>query len=211
VENENERLNLSDVVSSVGAALGLIAAWLYVAGWEYAYTYFGRFRVPLLMVDIPFQYILIYGGLVVFKNLFLSALITALVICGLWSLLRWLHRLGRFAAKTAIVLAIMCGFALAHTAGIHTANDDFQEERRSDYQAYPRMRLMLKKEMAESPSAVLGDVGTTDCMRLLAATKDRFFLIRPSLVAPGADINTYIISSDQVLATQITGNFASCR
>ena len=45
---ENEGLSLGDVVSSVGAALGLIAAWLYAAGWTYAYDYFDRFRIPLL-------------------------------------------------------------------------------------------------------------------------------------------------------------------
>ena len=75
---ENEGLNLGDAVSSVGAALGLIAAWLYIAGWTYAYAYFDRFRIPLLLVDIPFQHMLVYGGLVVLKNSLSSALIAAL-------------------------------------------------------------------------------------------------------------------------------------
>jgi hypothetical protein len=209
-ENEGLSLSLGDVVSSVGAALGLIAAWLYVAGWTYAYAYFDRFRIPLLLVDIPFQHMLVFGGLVFLKNLWLSAPIATLVIFGLWSLSRWFRQLGRFIVNTAIVVGIIGGFALAHAGGILTANDDFQAERSSDYEAYPRLRLILKKDMAETPSEALGDAATTDCDRLLAATKDRLFLVRPSRNAPGADIDTYVISAEQVLAMRITGNYTSC-
>lgn len=208
---ESEGLSLGDIVSSVGAALGLIAAWLYVAGWTYAYAYFDRFRIPLLLVDIPFQHMLIYGGLVLLKHLWSSVLTAALVIIGLWSLSRWSRQLGRFLVNTAIVVGIAGGFVLAHAGGIRTANDDFQAERGSDYEAYPRLRLMLKKDMAETPLEALGDAATTDCTRLVAATKDRVFLIRPSRDAPGADVDTYVISSEQVLAMRITGNYVSCK
>ncbi len=207
---QNEALSLGDIISSVGAALGLIAAWLYVAGWTYAYAYFDRFRIPLLLVDIPFQHMLVYGGLVVLKNLWSSVLIAALVIVGLWSLARWFRQLGRFFVNTTIVVGILGGFALAHAGGIRTANDDFQAERGSDYVAYPRLRLMLKKDTAETPSEAFRDTAMTDCNRLLAATKDRLFLIRPSRDAPGADIDTYVVPAEQVLAMRITGNYVSC-
>lgn len=52
------KLSLSDVVSAAGLALGLVSAWLYAAGWTYAYVYFDRFRIPLLMLDIPFEHFL---------------------------------------------------------------------------------------------------------------------------------------------------------
>ena len=70
---------------------------------------------------------------------------------------------------------------------------------------------MLKNETASTGSETLGDTATTDCSRLVAATKDRLFLIRPSSDAPGADIDTYVISAEQVLAMRIMGNYASCR
>jgi hypothetical protein len=211
VGRENDGLSLGDVVSSVGAALGLIAAWLYVAGWTYAYAYFDRFRIPLLLVDIPFQHMLVYGGLVALKNFWLAVLTGALVIFGLWSLSRRSRQLGRFFVNAAIVVGIGAVFALAHAGGIRTADDDFRAERSSDYEAYPRLRLLLKKDIAETPTEALGDAATTDCTRLVAATKDRVFLIRPSRDAPGADIDTYVISAEQVLAMRITGNYVSCR
>ncbi len=118
--------------------------------------------------------------------------------------------MGRFFVTTAIVVGIAGVFALAHAGGIRTANDDFMAERGSDYQAYARLRLFLKKE-AETPTEALGDAATTDCTRVVAAMKDRVFLIRPSRDAPGADIDTYVISAEQVLAMRITGNYVSCR
>lgn len=36
--------------------LTLLGACLYTAGWAYAYHYFGRFRVGLLALDIPYEY-----------------------------------------------------------------------------------------------------------------------------------------------------------
>jgi hypothetical protein len=210
VAPKNEGLGLANIISSVGAALGLVAAWLYVAGWAYAYAYFDRFRIPLMMLDIPFDHMLVYGGLVVLKNFSLAALI-ALLIVGLWSLSRWARRLGRFLVSTILVVAVVGIFALAHAGGLKTADDDFQVERRSDYNAYPRLRLLLKKEVTDSPTEALGDTATTDCGRLLAATKDRLFLIRPSRDALGADIDTYAISTDHLLAMRIVGNYESCR
>ena len=208
---KNDGLSLGDAVSSVGAALGLIAAWLYVAGWTYAYAYFDQFRIPLLLVDIPFQHMLVYGGLVFLKNIWISVLIATIVIAGLWSLSKWFRQLGQFFANTAIVIGIAAVFALAHLGGVQTANDDFQAERSTDFEAYPRLRLMLKSDMPSTSSAVLGDTTTTDCSRVVAATKDKLFLIRPSRDAPGADVDTYVISAEQVMAMRITGNYRSCR
>jgi hypothetical protein len=211
VGKENEGLSLGDVISSVGAALGLIAAWLYVAGWTYAYAYFDRFRIPLLLVDIPFQHMLVYGGLVVLKNFWSSVLIAILVIVGLGVLWRGSRRLGRFFVNTTIVVGIIGGFALAHAGGIRTAIGEFEAERNSDYEAYPRLRVMLKRDVASTSSEVLGDTATTDCGRLVAATKDRLVLIRPSRDAPGADVDTYVVPVEQLLALRITGNYVSCR
>ena len=148
--------DIGDVVSSVGAALGLIAAWLYVVGWAYAYAYFDRFRIPLLLVDIPFQHMLVHGGLILLKNLRLSMLITMLFIAALWGLSRRSLQLGRILVSTIIVVGM---FGLAHAGGIGTAIDDFRAERDSDYEAYPRLRLLLKNDMMEAREA-LGDTAT---------------------------------------------------
>ena len=60
-----ERPSIGDVLAAAGFAIGLITAWLYLAGWTYAYHYFDRFGIPLLMVDIPKENYFVYGGIVV--------------------------------------------------------------------------------------------------------------------------------------------------
>jgi hypothetical protein len=138
---ENVELTLGDVVSAAGLALGLVTAWLYAAGWTYAYVYFDRFRIPLLMLDIPFEHMLVYGALVVRKNLGIALVCAALLIAHLWAIAYWSGRLGRFGTSTVIVLIIVATFALARGAGNSTALADFSDQRISDYSAYPRVRV----------------------------------------------------------------------
>src|SRR5213080_2308747 len=57
--------SLGEFIGAAAFLLGLISAWLYAAGWAYAYHYFDRFGIPLLMVDIPKENYPIYGGVVV--------------------------------------------------------------------------------------------------------------------------------------------------
>src|SRR4051812_4091576 len=71
MSKEND-LSLSDIVSVATFAVAVITAWLYMIGWTYAYQYFLRFRISLLMIDIPLQHYLVYGGLVLSKNVWLS-------------------------------------------------------------------------------------------------------------------------------------------
>ena len=52
--------SLGDVASAATFAVAVITAWLYAAGWSYAYHYLDRFRVPLLMADLPLELYLVY-------------------------------------------------------------------------------------------------------------------------------------------------------
>ncbi len=51
--------SLGDVISAGTFAVTIIVAWLNVTGWTYAYQYLGRFRIPLLMADLPPQHYLV--------------------------------------------------------------------------------------------------------------------------------------------------------
>jgi hypothetical protein len=56
--------SLSELVGAAAFLVGLFSAWLYATGWTYAYHYFDRFGIPLLMVEIPKENYLVYGGIV---------------------------------------------------------------------------------------------------------------------------------------------------
>jgi len=40
---------------------GLVLAWLYAAGWSYAYRWYARFDLGLNGLDLPVETVLMYG------------------------------------------------------------------------------------------------------------------------------------------------------
>jgi hypothetical protein len=208
VNTEREKPSFGDIVSAAGLAVGLITAWLYTAGWTYAYVYFDRFRIPLLMLDISSEHFFVYGGLVVQKNIWIALAFAVVLIALLWATARWSARLGRFAVTTIVVLIIVAAFVLARSAGSSAALADFAGQRRTDYAAYPRVRVTW--EGSESAAgAFAADIAKTDCGRLLAASKDRLFLIRPVLGASNLDLDTFVVSAEKAVV-RIGADYTSC-
>jgi hypothetical protein len=123
--------SLGDLVGVTAFVVGLISAWLYAAGWTYAYHYFDRFGIPLLMVDIPKENYFVYGGIVVRPFPF------------------WGLGLGLAIPLGVIVVAAM--FWLGHEAGVAAAHRQYSEQRRSDSSARRQAmaRKLLRVELCE--------------------------------------------------------------
>src|SRR6516225_5425299 len=103
MSDDGSKPSLGDVVSVAGLIIALLTAWLYVAGWTYAYDYFTRFRVPLLMIDLPFEHYLVYGGSVPIYFPKFSVLCAALFTAVLWGTHKWSGYLGRFGAAAVLI------------------------------------------------------------------------------------------------------------
>jgi hypothetical protein len=208
VSVQGQKPSFGDVLSAAGLTLGLITAWLYVAGWEYAYTYFDRFRLPLLMLDFPLEHFLVYGGLVVRKDVWVALACAVVLVALMFAVARWSARLRRFWVTAIVVLIIVIAFALARSAGNSAALADFAEQRSTEYAAYPRVRVTW--EGAESSAdAVVADLVKTDCGRLLAASKDRLFLIRPVRGAGSLDLDTFVLPAEKAIV-RIEAEYTSC-
>ena len=201
--------SLGDVVSAAGFVLGLVTAWLYFAGWSYAYNYFDRFRVPLLMVELPTEHIFVYGGLVVWKSWYLAVLVAILLVAIAWSCNHYSAKLRRFGLSAIVVGLVIAMFALARWGGVTTAHSDFLEQQSNDYAAYPRVRFALKEDTQSLGSQVVADLVTSDCGRLLLYHKDRLFLIRPVKSHP-LDLDSFVLPWKQIEALRITSTYESC-
>jgi hypothetical protein len=95
--------SIGDLLRIGAFFVGLISAWLYSAGWTYAYHYFDRFGIPLLMVDIPKENYFIYGG-VVARNFPIWAIAIGLVGVAVGYFWSWLdakldHLLRLFSSR----------------------------------------------------------------------------------------------------------------
>jgi hypothetical protein len=203
---------LSEIIGSAAFALGLITAWLYAAGWTYAYHYFDRFRIPLLLADLPREHLLIYGGLTVQKNPLAAVSIAILVITAVAILLAFRRRLGRAGITGVLVLGVLALFLLARLAGTATAATDFALQRESDYRAYPRVEFDIKSvtdPARDSNDKALALVGS-GCARLVLASKERLFLIRPVKGRPDLELHTFVLPWSDVKTMRITGQYTSC-
>ncbi len=202
--------SLGEIVSAAGFAITLVTAWLYVAGWTYAYYYFDHLRIPLLLIELPYQHYLVYGGLVVWKNpIWATAIVLVLVALALVSIPR-ARAAGRFVISAAVLAVILGLFALARIGGVDTAGADFEAERASDFGAYPRVAIALKREAIEAIGDRLADIPHTDCGRLLLVSGGRMFLIRPIRGAAAATLDTFVVGMGQVDAIRVVGEYRSC-
>ncbi len=210
VTDNASKPSLGDVVSVASLAIGLLTAWLYVAGWTYAYDYFARFRIPLLMIDLPTEHYLVYGGAVPTYFPGLAALFAALFTIASWGIYRWSHHLGRFGAATALICLVILAFFLARWGGATAAQSEFQMQRDTDYAAYPRVRFAQRDKSGPLENTI-GDIITSGCGRLVASGRERIFLVRPVRDAPGLTLQTTVVSVKEADAFVITGEYSSCK
>jgi hypothetical protein len=202
--------SLGEVTGAVALVIGLISAWLYVAGWTYAYHYFDRFGIPLLMVDIPKENYFVYGGIVVLQfpiwELAIVVVLIAVVALGLWLRLD----AGRLKIPLS-VLALVVVFWLGHQAAVVAAHEQYIQQRESDYGAFPRVQVW-PKETSKSPNgSPLSSADLTNgCYRLLLHNQNRLFLLRPLKGTPAADLPVLISPWDQIELIRVLPEYTSC-
>lgn len=202
--------SLGDVVSAAALVLALITAWLYVAGWTYAYAYFDAFRIPMLMTDLPREHLFVYGGLVVWKNLMAVTVLALAVVAVIGLCVRYGTRLRRFGIAAVVVVLVVALFAVGRLAAVRAAEADFAAQQATDYDAYPRVRFALEDEGAAG-RALLAGLADSDCGRLVLATADRLFLIRPVRGVPKAPLDTFVVPRDHLTVLRLKADYTSCK
>ena len=202
--------SLGELVGAAAFLVGLISAWLYATGWTYAYHYFDRFGIPLLMVDIPKENYPVYGGVVVreFPIWGLAIGVAALLVVTSW---RWLGaKVGRFTVPLSL-LAVSAVFWLGHYAGVAAAHQQYALQRESDYRAYPRVQVWPKEQAKLPDGSPIASVDLTNgCYRLLLHNQNRLFLLRPLKGAPAADLPLLILPWDQIEQIRVLPDHTSC-
>ena len=99
--------SLGDVVSAAAFIVGLASAWLYMAGWIYAYEYFDTFCIPMLLAQIPREHLFVYGALTVWKNPGVAIAVAGLAALLCWLCGRFRSRLGRGGLAGIVALAVL--------------------------------------------------------------------------------------------------------
>jgi hypothetical protein len=204
-----EGSSLGDMLTAAGLFVGLLTAWLYMAGWNYAYSYFDHFRIPLLMIDLPFEHYLMYGGSLVTKFPIRSICIIVL-ICAVGLLAyRWSQALGRVGLTLAAVVLCLLLIGLARWGGDAAARDDIRNLEKTDFAAFPRVHFVFDSKSDVQQKAI-GDVATADCGRLVASSRERLFIVRTVKDAPTVSLSTIVISAKRAEMFVIMADYSSC-
>jgi hypothetical protein len=126
---------------------GLVFAWLYAAGWSYAYRWYARFDLGLNGLDLPTETVPMYGFWVLRAHWYLLPLLV-----GAW--LFW--RLGPPALRRWVVYALpvvlILLFSLAYALGARAADQRFAVHRDSGFRCLPRARVGLVPHADRSPA-----------------------------------------------------------
>jgi hypothetical protein len=203
--------SLGEIAAAAAFVVGLVTAWLYLAGWTYAYHYFDRFGIPLLMIDIPKENYFVYGGIVLLQFPFWNFLIVLVLLAGI-ALWRWLRLDAGWLKVPLSLLALLAVFWLGHGAAALAASEQFVQQRDSDYSAYPRVQLWPKEGAKPPESSPWASADLTNgCYRLVLHNKDRLFLLRPIAGAAAAELPILIASWDQVGLMRVLPDYTSCR
>jgi hypothetical protein len=214
-EKEKAR-SLGEMTGAVALAVGLISAWLYVAGWTYAYHYFDKFGIPLLMVEIPREHYFVYGGVVLEQFPIWELLIAAVVIAAafLWRRFRFRLDAGPLTMPLGLI-ALLALFWLGHEAAVAAANRQFIQQRDTDYSAYRRVQVWPKDAGKVSDKTSEGSPRTSPdltkgCYRLVLHNQNRLFLVRPREGAATEELSLLILPWDQVEAMRVLPDYTSC-
>jgi hypothetical protein len=156
------------------------------------------------------QHYFVYGALVLWKNVWLSLGLCIAIAALSWACVRWASWLGRFVVSLIVIVTILVLFLVGRFAGIATARAEFQHQYQNDYPAYPRVALFLKKEAAETIGDRLGDIGKTDCGRLVLFSAGRLYLTRPVRGVSTAKPDIFVLPADQLQALRVIDEYQSC-
>ncbi len=190
---------LADVAGGLTFAVGLIGSWLYLAGWSYAFRYFGHWGLGLAPLELPKEFFFQYGVWVARAQLPSLVPVALLLVAALVApeavtrhpAAAWARRL---ASAGLLATLYLWGQGLAEA----TADADAAADRTGSYPGHPGARLWLGDAWDKTPE--LADERrelAEGCYRLLFQNPKTLFLFRPRA---GAEPAVLVVGRDAARA-----------
>lgn len=183
-------------ILDLGAALTLITALIYTAGWSYAYHWYERFELGLIGLDIPFEYHFMYGFWVLQSFWWLILAVAGMVALTYWA--RVDPVLDLFARTMPVWVPLT--FLLIYQLGAGAVRLDYQAHREAGFDHYPLVRIWTTLDPDDAPARLrdLPQDLAADNYRLLLQTAHSLYLIRPD--RDGGEIPTLQLPRDRIRA-----------
>ncbi|WP_089724665.1 hypothetical protein [Candidatus Thiosymbion oneisti] len=164
-------------ILDITAAVTLITALVYTAGWSYAYHWYDRFELGLIGLGIPFEYHFMYGFWVLQTFWWLIPTLVVFLALTYWAQVDPVLDL---LARTALIWGLLA-FVLFYYMGKAAAGADYRDHRESGFQSYPWVRIWTISDQGQTsaePQTAPQDLADGK-YRLLLQTTQSLYLIRP--------------------------------
>ncbi len=173
----------------LGTVITILIPMFYTAGWSYAYRYFDCFRLGLMGLDIPKEYMFLYSFWAVKKNIFIFVLLLA-VVAGGYILFKYIsHKNITFfqnkpeifqaIAFVLIPVAILLMFWLFYWFGDRAGQKDYLYQVKNGFPSYPRVKVWIKPEKEKQITDEMVKEWQKGEYCLLLRGKDKVYLFYP--------------------------------
>lgn len=195
--------------------IAVTAALIYVAGWAYAYHYFGHFQVGLLGLTIPREYYFLYGFWVVRDSWWLA---TVYLIVA--SLLPWTRTARvisfltpmRTALRGLSPIIVLVLVVVVYRIGVSTADRHYLNQADLGFPAYAQTRVWMKPSAVETDSLLqrLRQALLQGCYRLLIRDDDKLLLFRPPRGATITQLALVDVPVHSIEAIRVLPEYGQC-
>ena len=167
----SSRADEKSAASLAAELFGILAFYLYFAGWVYASDIFGLFGVSLGNTDIPAYFFIVYSFSVFFKSV-CGCLLLAAVGAAWYALAR--YRFIRPAEVVLLLVVAVLPFPLIRTIAGSRATSDaaYLRDGRAKHVSFEARTALVA---AAYDKTVLGTL-KSGRLRLLLQTKERYFV-----------------------------------
>jgi len=189
-------------------------------------AYFDKFHLGLVGLDIPKEYLFIYSFWVVKDQPILSCA-ALLVSILLYILMRFCFQKAKNALKTNVEqeakdnnrehdiflaaglfltpIVIFLLFWQSYHLGKHGASVLYEKQASQDFDAYPRVKVWLKKDIADEMKEKAAE-WEKGCYKLLLRNNEHLYLFKPGISSP-----TDIIPQSDVQAVRMLPLYNECK
>lgn len=129
--------------------VGLGTAWLYTAGWSYAYRWFSEFELGLIGLDIPHEYLLLYGFFTLRGALWVPILVMVAGVVVWWLISQattssaWQDEVPTFLWRTALIWLLLAFLIAAHLGEAQGARD-YRRHYDQGFARFPLAQVWVK-------------------------------------------------------------------
>lgn len=203
----SNNISVLDISALLISTAGIFSAMIYLAGWSFVNTYFKNFGIGLLELNLPHEFVLVYGGWVIqdygIRTLFLSLVCGCTLLAVFLLTRRYFPRLvSGFETRFFVLLIAPMILALAsillYSYGRFSANNRFYQHQSHGFKDFPSVEIVLKDPVHFEHAEQL----RKGCYRSVLNHSGRIYLIFATEQAPDK-VAVIVLPDEQVRSIHI--------